>query len=99
MAPFLIPVWLLLPRVRSFRTPQAFHRCASPRTWSLRFEPDDFALSSLPREGGPNQDWPFRDAASLLWREQHPEGHEQVMIDFTVKRKLTRPIPLFYEVD
>ena len=33
----------------------------------------------------------------VLWREQHPEGHEQVMIDFTTKGKLALPVPLFSE--
>jgi hypothetical protein len=32
-----------------------------------------------------------------LWREQHPEGHEQVMIDFTVKGQRAQPVPLFDE--
>jgi hypothetical protein len=32
-----------------------------------------------------------------LWREQHPEGHEQVMIDFTVREMLAEPLPLFSE--
>jgi hypothetical protein len=31
----------------------------------------------------------------VLWREQHPEGHEQVMIDFTTKGKPALPVPLF----
>ena len=33
----------------------------------------------------------------VLWREQHPEGHQQVMIDFTTKGKLALPVPLFSE--
>jgi hypothetical protein len=33
----------------------------------------------------------------VLWREQHPEGHEQVMIGFTTKGKLALPVPLFSE--
>jgi 5-methylcytosine-specific restriction endonuclease McrA len=33
----------------------------------------------------------------VLWREQHPEGQEQVMIDFTTKGKLALPVPLFSE--
>jgi hypothetical protein len=33
----------------------------------------------------------------ILWREQHPEGHEQVMIDFTVKSKPAQSVPLFSE--
>lgn len=30
-----------------------------------------------------------------LWREQHPDGHEQTALDFTVKRALAVPVPLF----
>ena len=33
----------------------------------------------------------------LLWREQHPDGHEQVMIDFTVLEKPAEPVALFPE--
>ena len=33
----------------------------------------------------------------ILWREQHPKGHEQVMIDFTTKGKPALPVPLFRE--
>jgi hypothetical protein len=33
----------------------------------------------------------------LLWREQHPEGHEQVMIDFTVRELPAAPVALFPE--
>ena len=32
-----------------------------------------------------------------LWREQHPEGHEQVQLDFTVERPAASLIPLFKE--
>jgi HNH endonuclease len=31
----------------------------------------------------------------VLWREQHPDAHEQVMIDFTTKGKPALPVPLF----
>ena len=30
-----------------------------------------------------------------LWREQHPEGHEQVQLDFTSKKPAAKLIPLF----
>ena len=33
----------------------------------------------------------------LLWREQHPDGHEQVMIDFTVREIPAEPVALFPE--
>ena len=33
----------------------------------------------------------------LLWREQHPDGHEQVMIDFTVREMPAEPVALFPE--
>jgi 5-methylcytosine-specific restriction endonuclease McrA len=32
-----------------------------------------------------------------LWREQHPQGHEQVMIDFAAKGKPAELVPLFGE--
>lgn len=32
-----------------------------------------------------------------LWREQHPKGHEQVQLDFSSKRSLAEPVPLFLE--
>ena len=39
----------------------------------------------------------FTPLLLVLWREQHPEGHEQVMIDFTTKVKPALPVPLFSE--
>jgi hypothetical protein len=33
----------------------------------------------------------------LLWREQHPDGHEQVMIDFTMREMPAEPLGLFPE--
>jgi hypothetical protein len=32
-----------------------------------------------------------------LWREQHPDGHKQVMIDFTLREKPAEPVALFPE--
>ena len=32
-----------------------------------------------------------------LWREQHPTGHEQTMLDFTVKKAPAKLVPLFVE--
>lgn len=32
-----------------------------------------------------------------LWREQHPDGHEQAMLDFSVKGTPSGPVPLFPE--
>jgi hypothetical protein len=32
-----------------------------------------------------------------LWRERASDGHEQVMIDFTVRGKLADPVPLVPE--
>ncbi len=31
----------------------------------------------------------------VLWREQHPKGHEQVQLDFTSKRPAAKRMPLF----
>jgi len=33
----------------------------------------------------------------VLWREQHPKGHEQKMLDFIGKRPLHLPVPFFPE--
>jgi hypothetical protein len=32
-----------------------------------------------------------------LWREQHPNGHEQTMLDFKVRGAAARKVPLFAE--
>jgi len=32
-----------------------------------------------------------------LWREQHPNGHEQVQLDFTSKKPAAKPVRLFPE--
>jgi hypothetical protein len=32
-----------------------------------------------------------------LWREQHPNGHEQVQIDFPSKKPVVKLVPLFNE--
>ncbi len=30
-----------------------------------------------------------------LWREQHPYGHEQTLLDFSIRRSSAKPVPLF----
>jgi len=37
--------------------------------------------------------WP--DLLRVLWREQHPESHEQTAFDFTAEQPLMKVIPLF----
>jgi hypothetical protein len=32
-----------------------------------------------------------------LWREQHPNRHEQIMIDFTIREPPAEPVALFPE--
>jgi len=32
-----------------------------------------------------------------LWREQHPDGHEQVQLDFTSKQPTAKPVRFFRE--
>jgi hypothetical protein len=32
-----------------------------------------------------------------LWREQHPKGHEQTVLDFTTKKPMATRVPLFVE--
>ncbi len=34
-----------------------------------------------------------------LWREQHPTGHEQTVLDFVGRQPAARPVPLFVEGD
>jgi hypothetical protein len=33
----------------------------------------------------------------VLWREQHPTGHEQTYIDFNVREPAAQPVRLFAE--
>lgn len=42
-------------------------------------------------------DWPpfLRE----LWREQHPEGHEQTRLDFAKKGPVSKRVPLFADLD
>ena len=42
-------------------------------------------------------DWP--EFLRVLWREQHPEGHEQVTLNFAVKSPPDRNVPLFEGVE
>ena len=39
------------------------------------------------------QDW--TPLLIQLWREQHPEAHEQLQLDFTVPSMRPEPVPLF----
>ena len=32
-----------------------------------------------------------------LWREQHPEGHEQTYIDFSIRKPAAQSVPLNFE--
>jgi hypothetical protein len=34
----------------------------------------------------------------VLWREQHPEGHEQTHIDFNVRKQPAQSVPLNFEL-
>ena len=42
-------------------------------------------------------DWP--EFLRVLWREQHPDGHEQTGIDFAALPPLPVKVPLFGELD
>jgi hypothetical protein len=42
-------------------------------------------------------DWP--EFLRMLWREQHPDGHEQTGIDFAAVLPLPMKVPLFSELD
>lgn len=39
------------------------------------------------------RDWP--PLLRLLWREQHPNGHEQTRFDFGANTRVPEPVPLF----
>ncbi len=41
------------------------------------------------------RDWP--PLLRVLWREQHPEGHEQTMLNFFEKKPVAKLVPLFGE--
>jgi len=39
----------------------------------------------------------FPQLLLVLWREQHPEGHEQTYIDFNVRKPPAQSVPLNFE--
>jgi hypothetical protein len=39
----------------------------------------------------------FSPLLLILWREQHPEGHEQTYIDFNVRKPPAQSVPLNFE--
>ena len=39
------------------------------------------------------KEWP--ELLRILWREQHPEGHEQTNLDFKVQSPAAEAVPLF----
>jgi hypothetical protein len=41
------------------------------------------------------REWP--PLLRILWREQHPKGHEQTALDFVEKKPAAQPVPLFKE--
>jgi hypothetical protein len=41
------------------------------------------------------KEWP--ELLRVLWREQHPEAHEQTILNFTVKPVAVKLVPLFPE--
>jgi hypothetical protein len=41
------------------------------------------------------KEWP--ELLRVLWREQHPEGHEQTTLNFAVKPVAVKRVPLFPE--
>ena len=41
------------------------------------------------------KEWP--ELLRVLWREQHPEGHEQTILNFAVKPVAIKRVPLFPE--
>lgn len=64
---------------------QAVHHRSSPQAGKIAAAPHDFPLSKLPCQGASQQGSPFRHAAASpqLWREQHPQGHEQTALNFS----------------
>ncbi len=43
------------------------------------------------------RDWP--ELLRVLWREQHPGGHEQVSLDFTALLPAAKRVPLFADAE
>ena len=43
------------------------------------------------------RDWP--SLLRILWREQHPQAHEQTPLDFTENKAAAMNVPLFSELD
>ena len=41
----------------------------------------------------------FPPLLMILWREQHPEGHEQTYLDFNVRNPPAQSVPLNFEPD
>lgn len=76
---------------------EALHRCASPCSRQIPSPPDNCALPSVPAKVHRT-----RVVLSLmppllvtLWREQHPDGHEQTQIDFRTSSPAAIPVVLF----
>lgn len=44
-------------------------------------------------------DKPMSPLGLKLWREQHPNGHEQIMLNFTERKNQAEVVPLFYETE
>ena len=42
-------------------------------------------------------DWP--EFLRMLWREQHPDGHEQEALNFAAAMALAKDVPLFADLE
>jgi hypothetical protein len=68
-------------------------------SWRLPVGTDDLAVSGVPCQGGADEDGALGDDATLLElrREQHPGGHEQVMLAFNARGPATYALPLAFD--
>jgi hypothetical protein len=84
-------------RVRQILWWQTHDGGASSRAWPIGPSAHDHAVSGLPRQGSPDRAVltilpPF--LVELL-REQHPKGHEQVTLNFSIASPTAIAVPLF----
>jgi hypothetical protein len=68
---------------RSSSTTPAWEVCSALDDFALKVHLTKAVLSRMP------------PLLLELWREQHPKGHEQTMLDYTVKTPEARSVPLF----
>jgi hypothetical protein len=86
---------LPLSGLRGFGSRETQDHHASSGAWGLPVGSDDLALSGLSCQGGADEDGSFGDdpLLLLLWREQHPEAQEQIMLGFDGLEQRLKGVP------